>query len=52
MLYSIMLGTRVIMVKGAMWDLQKGLLIGLRYSAVRRQFVNIEKSQETKILDY
>lgn len=38
MLYSIMLGTRVIMVKGDMWNLAKGLLIGLRYSAVRRQF--------------
>ena len=51
-LYSIMLATRVLMVKGASWDLQKGLTIGLRYSAVRRQFVNIDKTKETKILDY
>lgn len=37
-LYSIMLSTRVLMAKGAAWDLLKGSLIGLRYSAVRRQF--------------
>jgi acyl-CoA oxidase len=50
-LYSIMLGTRVVMAKGASLDLLKGCLIGLRYSAVRRQFKNIE-SKETKLLDY
>ena len=37
-LYSIMLSTRCLMVKGAGWDLLRGSLIGLRYSAVRRQF--------------
>ena len=40
------------MVKGAGWDLLKGCLIGLRYSAVRRQFENVEKGRETKLLDY
>jgi acyl-CoA oxidase len=37
-LYSIMLSTRVLMTKGAGWELLRGCLIGLRYSAVRRQF--------------
>lgn len=41
-LYSIMLATRVLMVKGAGWDLQRGCTIGLRYSAVRRQFSNLK----------
>ena len=40
------------MCKGAGVDLLKGSLIGIRYSAVRRQFQNIEEKRETKILDY
>lgn len=52
-LYSTMVFIRCHIVNGAKNAILAPLLIGLRYSAVRRQFRNISgQKQETKLLDY
>jgi len=48
-----MMFTRLVLLSSARQYLSKTLLIGLRYSVVRRQFRNITgQKQETKLLDY
>ena len=52
-LYSVMMDIRLQLLLGSSKVLFKGLLIGGRYSAVRRQFKNTQGSRlETKLLDY
>jgi len=52
-LYSVMLFTRFDIIMTAWYALARGLTIAIRYSAVRRQFANIDDQQiERKILDY
>ena len=52
-LYSVMMNIRTQIVWHCGWGLAKALLIGIRYSAVRRQFKNTAGSkQETKLIDY
>lgn len=40
-LYATMLSTRVMLIMSMKWSIMVGLLTGLRYSIVRRQFKNI-----------
>jgi acyl-CoA oxidase len=52
-LYSVMMDIRTQLVQHSGLTLQRALLIGMRYSAVRRQFKNTSGSkQETKLIDY
>ena len=52
-LYSVMVTVRMWLLIWSGMGLLRGALIGLRYSAVRRQFKNTEGSRaETKLLDY
>lgn len=52
-LYSTMLSTRAAMLNGASNILLPAMLIGIRYSVVRRQFKNTPGSKkETVLLDY
>jgi len=52
-LYSTMVFIRCHIIAGAKSGLLAPLTVGLRYSAVRRQFRNISgQKQETKLLDY
>jgi len=52
-LYSSMLATRAGIATHSKFYLAPAILIGLRYSIVRRQFKNISnKKEETKLLDY
>jgi len=52
-LYSTMVMIRALIVNGSSKILSAALTIGLRYSAVRRQFRNISgQKEETKLLDY
>jgi len=52
-LYSVMMAIRVGIVIGSSHMLQRGVLISLRYSSVRRQFKNnVDNKQETKLIDY
>ena len=52
-LYASMLITRTQMVRAASLMASIGLTIGLRYSAVRRQFRNISgQKEEVQLIDY
>mmetsp|Transcript_37598 Transcript_37598/g.27721 ORF Transcript_37598/g.27721 Transcript_37598/m.27721 type:complete len:163 (+) Transcript_37598:819-1307(+) len=53
-LYSTMMFTRCEIVQGAPFALSVGLQIAARYSAVRRQFANVDaqKGVERRIIDY
>jgi len=52
-LYSTMMAIRVGIVNGSAHFLQRGCLISLRYSSVRKQFKNnVDNKLETKLIDY
>ena len=52
-LYTTMMYIRYMLIYQTFTILGQGLLISLRYSAVRRQFRNISgQKEETKLLDY
>jgi acyl-CoA oxidase len=52
-LYSTMLMVRVMLLTNSKTYQAAALTIGIRYSAVRRQFKNISgKKEETQLLDY
>lgn len=52
-LYTTMMNIRAMLISDSKIQLGAGLTIGLRYSAVRRQFKNISgQKQETALLDY
>jgi len=52
-LYSTMMNIRVQLIVHSIEYLQRGLLISLRYSVVRRQFKNnVGNKEETRLLDY
>ena len=52
-LFSVMMNIRVQLVQHSASYIARGILIALRFSAVRRQFQNTPGSkEETKILDY
>jgi len=51
--YTTMMKTRMVILSAARYIMMGGLLIGIRYSIVRRQFKNISGvKEETKLLDY
>lgn len=52
-IYSTMLKTRFTLISSGPHVLHLATIIGLRYSAVRRQFKNISGEKgETKLIDY
>ena len=52
-LYSTMIMIRVLIARNSALALSGTLTIGLRYSAVRRQFRNISgQKEEVQLLDY
>ncbi len=52
-LYSVMLATRVAIVLYSAFTMNQTLLVGLRYSAVRRQFSTMDGTKlERKLIDY
>lgn len=50
--YGALVGGRVTIVEDSWWWSERFLTIAIRYAAVRQQFSNSHKGQETRLLDY